>query len=364
MAVTKFHFALGPVQSFVSESRRTRDLWAGSFLISYLTAHAMAAVLQQGARIEFPAVANDAEEITDALLYAVVTTTAPKNLLGTIPNRFVAHVPASFDPQPCLDAVQHAWEKMAQSVWQQFVAPYESKGENTRAIWQRQIHAFWEMTWALGDSMDVLDRRKNWRTQVFSPEGGSKCLMMPQFQEISGHWAARKRQAFWAAVASGAGASTLELRDGEELSAVAMVKRFFPRIAPNSIGWPVPRDYLYYPSTIELAVSSWRQQQAQQDPVWCESFARLVHHVGAQYLGGDRGPKSSEGPPKIGQVDPALFFDGTFHNLALWAPDSEAGRKALNSALHAATTLPHPYYAVLLMDGDHLGQLLQQQDPR
>ena len=165
--------------------------------------------------------------------------------------------------------------------------------------------------------MGLLDRRKNWRTQVFSPEGGSKCMRMPQFQEISGHWAARKRQAFWEAVASGAGSSTRELRDGEELSAVAMVKRFFPRIAPNSIGWSVPRDYLYYPSTIELAVSAWRQQQVQRDPVWCESFARLVHHVGAQYLGGDRGPRSSEDPAKIGQVDPALFFDGTFHNLAL-----------------------------------------------
>ena len=89
----------------------------------------MAAVLQQGARLEFPAVANDADEITDALLNAVVTTTAPKNLLGTIPNRFVAHVPASFDPQPCLDAVRNAWEKIAQSVWQQFVAPYENNGE-------------------------------------------------------------------------------------------------------------------------------------------------------------------------------------------------------------------------------------------
>lgn len=358
MALTKFHFALGPVQSFVSESRRTRDLWAGSFLISYLTAHAMAAVLQQDGQVEFPAVTNKIGEITDALLNAVVTTTAPKNLLGTIPNRFVAHVAASFDPQPCLDAVQNAWEKIAQSVWQQFVAPYESKGENTRAIWQRQIHGFWEMTWALGDSMDLLDRRKNWRTQVFSPEGGSKCMMMPQFQEISGHWTARKRQTFWTAISSGVGSSTLELRDGEELSAVALVKRFFPRIATHSIGWSVP---LHYPSTIELAVSSWRQQQSQIDPVWCERFARLAHHIGAQYLGEDRGPRPSEDTSKIGHVDPALFFDSAFQNAALWAPGSDVERQTLQRALHSAGTLPNPYYAVLLMDGDHLGKLLQQQ---
>lgn len=187
MAVKTFHFALGPVQSFVSESRRTRDLWAGSFLISYLTAHAMAAVLQHGARIEFPAVANDAGEVTDALLNAVVTTTALENLLGTIPNRFVAQVSESFEPQHCINAVNAAWGRIAQSVWERFVAPHESQGENTRAIWTRQVQGFWDMTWALGDSMDLLDRRKNWRTQVWSPEGGIKCMMMPQFQEISGH---------------------------------------------------------------------------------------------------------------------------------------------------------------------------------
>ena len=31
-----FHFTLGPVQSFVAQARRTRDFWAGSFLLSWL----------------------------------------------------------------------------------------------------------------------------------------------------------------------------------------------------------------------------------------------------------------------------------------------------------------------------------------
>lgn len=59
-------------------------------------------------------------------------------------------------------------------------------------------------------------------------------------------------------------------------------------------------------------------------------------------------------------VDPALFFDGTFENRMLWAPHSDVERKVLKDALHAAKTLPNPYYAVLLMDGDHLGHLLQE----
>lgn len=36
-----FHITLGPVQGFVSQARRTRDFWAGSFLLSWLAAVAI-----------------------------------------------------------------------------------------------------------------------------------------------------------------------------------------------------------------------------------------------------------------------------------------------------------------------------------
>lgn len=42
-----FYFTLGPVQDFVSQARRTRDFWAGSFLLSWLSAVAMQSVKNQ-----------------------------------------------------------------------------------------------------------------------------------------------------------------------------------------------------------------------------------------------------------------------------------------------------------------------------
>ena len=42
-----FHFTLGPVQGFVSQARRTRDFWAGSFILSWLAAVAIKAVQHQ-----------------------------------------------------------------------------------------------------------------------------------------------------------------------------------------------------------------------------------------------------------------------------------------------------------------------------
>ncbi|GEM_PF-192208 len=40
-------FQLGPVQDFIQQARSTRDLWSGSYLLSWLMAHAMKAVTDQ-----------------------------------------------------------------------------------------------------------------------------------------------------------------------------------------------------------------------------------------------------------------------------------------------------------------------------
>ena len=36
MADHILHISIGPVQKFVGQARRTRDLWAGSFLLSWM----------------------------------------------------------------------------------------------------------------------------------------------------------------------------------------------------------------------------------------------------------------------------------------------------------------------------------------
>ena len=41
-------FQLGPVQDFIAQARSTRDLWSGSFMLSWLMAHALNAVVREG----------------------------------------------------------------------------------------------------------------------------------------------------------------------------------------------------------------------------------------------------------------------------------------------------------------------------
>ena len=44
MSQTTLVFSIGPVQGFIAQSRRTADGWVGSYLLSYLMGHALAAV--------------------------------------------------------------------------------------------------------------------------------------------------------------------------------------------------------------------------------------------------------------------------------------------------------------------------------
>ena len=53
------YFNFTPVQSFVAQARRTRDLWAGSYLLAWLSGQAMNAIIADGGEIEMPCVKGD-----------------------------------------------------------------------------------------------------------------------------------------------------------------------------------------------------------------------------------------------------------------------------------------------------------------
>ncbi|MCI5223440.1 MAG: type III-B CRISPR-associated protein Cas10/Cmr2, partial [Candidatus Electrothrix sp. AR4] len=99
------HFAFGPVQDFVSQARRTRDLWAGSYLLSWLAGHAMSALLNKGGEIKMPDVKGD------ALLQQIchpqeIDLDHTASHLGPLPNRFTALVPDGVDGTVCTEAIK------------------------------------------------------------------------------------------------------------------------------------------------------------------------------------------------------------------------------------------------------------------
>ena len=131
-ATQTFQFTLGPVQGFVAQARRTRDFWAGSFILSWLSSVAIACIEKQGGTVQFPV--PDAGYLhyllrhEDRKLYQL-----PQQ--GSIPNRFkatTAQVPADFHPEWVTQAVQTAWQALADSVWAHDLADLAGDRKSTR----------------------------------------------------------------------------------------------------------------------------------------------------------------------------------------------------------------------------------------
>ena len=210
--MTILDFSIGPVQGFIARARRTRDFWAGSFLLSYLAGQAMAVILENEGNLILPAIVKNKGNISDPLLQAIDSLRKDKSInhidenlkIATLPNRFRAEVTIDFDPNKCVEAINEAWGNLCNAVWNRYLQPVAGLGEKTEEIWKRQINNFWEIVWVMGETNSSLERRKNWRSYIPTVEFGDKCSLFENLQELSGFIRAKnkeqreKQDNFWA----------------------------------------------------------------------------------------------------------------------------------------------------------------------
>ncbi len=352
------HFTLGPVQGFVAQARRTSDLWAGSLLLSRLAGEAMKAVVDCGGKLRIPRLYPD--ELADMI----------ESGTGALPNRFKASVPDGFDPSVCRKAVLDAWGDLAGTVWKRFVAPVVGMGAGTQDIWRRQVAGFWDVAWVVGpdpgDGADHawLDRRKNWRSHRPPVEEGDHCMLMGDWQELSGFARSRDRKPqdeFWRALRQHVRRETgnrLTLDEGERLCAIALIKRLFPETAKQA------QERSHWPSTPRLAATGWL------GPAWSEARAEAEAFVAiAKEAERDRMEPPLDGGNRLSQVAGALLHRSGIESAGVdelgGADQAEAMRERLLAAHRALMDKagePSPFYALLLMDGDRVGALLRQDE--
>lgn len=370
-----FHFTIGPVQGFVAQARRTRDYWAGSFLLSWLAGVAMASIRHQGGQIVFPT--PPAGYL--GWIHGKGSGDPPRQ--GVIPNRFKAlqaQVPPGFKPEQVVADVRAAWKALADLVWDRDLAGL-TLPPATASIWKRQVESFWEISWCLSEdekANDLLDRRKNWRVHLPPDEPGLKCKMTAGYQEISGATSAGapEYQQLWKPLANRLG---LDLKENEHLCAIAFIKRRFSRCfdaleaaLPSGLrirGWKVP---VNVPSAGFIAAVHWLEALMEKMGDGETHLQEWVREFGQ--AGIDRSEDPSVFPclsrlfdTRPPQVRIALSYDATvYHDID---PGShEAPRRFIRKLAQRAglPKTPSPFYAVLLMDGDSLGALLQKLDPR
>jgi len=167
-------FQLGPVQDFIAQARSTRDLWSGSYLLSWLMAHALKAVSGRVGpdAVIFPNLRGNG--IFDALhreeLYAARfadgkggsdtlwsrmltekgTDGAARWLLTpTLPNRFLAVVPAGQAEslaRGAEEALRRELREIGEAVWR-WVLSNDGRPD-WKARWDAQLAAFPQVAWA------------------------------------------------------------------------------------------------------------------------------------------------------------------------------------------------------------------------
>ncbi|MFX3680898.1 MAG: type III-B CRISPR-associated protein Cas10/Cmr2 [Hyphomicrobiales bacterium] len=400
------HFTLGPVQGFIADARRLRDYWAGSFILSLLSGHAMVAAKKVGAEIVFPEVA------TDELFQAIESKDRSASVyIGSLPNRFKADCTAvsnSIDVgETCKTAVLAAWDTICDTIWAKYIAG--SANQKTRQIWKRQTSSFWDMAWADGSPSDLdgrwLDTRKNWRRIGLVPdaaEGGDHCRLMGDFQELSGieRFSDDQRNSqiqFWRSVREGSGIGLLDLPEGEFLCALAFIKRVFPvhldreggreRDDPDgpsffrAIPWrPGGTNFnvRYWPATSYVAALPWLKT-AEQKLSRNDEAASLLYRTARQVLGTEQGILGETSTTFFANSSPPLFaLDGhLLHTSGIESlvkerfADEQTEKGEATSTLHQALretclalsdgkrpVYPSGFYAVLRMDGDGVGRLL------
>jgi CRISPR-associated protein Cmr2 len=381
-------FSLGPVQPFIEQARKTRDLWLGSYLLSKLMEAAMMNIEELGGEFVFPSYQKVDEEYAN------------------LPNKYIAIFASSAVAEEAAgksrEEIYRYWNTLRADVWNETVQWCAHTG--TEEIWERQSNpeACFEIRWVVvaGDpnkynewlkrTEEVLDARKQLHNFQQREEPGEKSTISGERQALcwsSNGFVPERWQVidFWKTLATrqdhpdpehnpSLSAKEISLDGSERLDAIDTIKRFSTQselIGKRS-----------FPSTSSIATASFVEGLLSSNLDRAGLQAWLTATRGALR---DIPDAATEAIPllatkvektrpdrEILRRDGDCYFRATFTPLRLEkdygidkenartrAKEGESGLERLLRVADGAGILrPTTYYAVLKMDGDQMGKLL------
>lgn len=339
--------SLGPVQDFIAQARRTRDLWFGSHLLSEISRAAAAKLAHTDADLIFPALKKGDTELEEC--------DSPTRLDGTPPlsiaNKILARLPPGVDPAVCgraaRDAVKDRWRRIAGKVR---AGRGTVLAKNIDDVWYEQIddivefYAVWvpldaDYPKARNAAEQALAGRKNLRDfrpwsahRDGAPKSsldGARVSVLPKNED-------RDLPAF----------RRFGIRAGEQLDAVGLVKR--TGFAPDQF---IP--------LVNVAAGDWVRRAEQTNGELLTKTAITC------------GPKKIPAIKRDLKVIKPFRFDASVLYPSRWptlfseledAEDAIAarawGEDNIRPLLKAMKGEPPSYVACLVADGDHMGKAI------
>lgn len=341
---------LGPVQDFIAQARRTRDLWYGSHLLSELSRSAARALIDHRAELVYPALTRGDPELEACPSPLRTNGNPPQN----IPNKLLAVVPDGIDAgqvaRDVRSAIRAFWrDEVSSRAWEIGTGGLVAKdAEGILAAWNEQIDTFLEFTAAWVPRTD--DYTECWE-RVNRAVAARKNL-----RDFHG-WSHQRKGAAKSSL-DGARDTVLlskgdrdpvltkkfRIASGEELDAIGLVKRVG--------GHPDP-----FPPITNVALASYLQVAGTEVP---DALGQLKHAC-AQLKGLDR----------LARSDIPCIAEFPFHAEILlpnrWKAmmqergierDLEAWGKRYVTPIIRALGEPYPYVACLRADGDRMGETI------
>lgn len=390
-------FSIGPVQSLISQARKTRDLWLGSYLLSKLMEAAMKDIDKNALVFPFDPIIKDHIPDLPNKYIAIVNSEdeARQTAQTSIENMWDTRDP---------NDIKGKWNDIREDIWQWLFANHPER-QAIQVIWNRQtaFEKVFEVYWVavaeptvdelmeqpdkipyqiwLEKAQRTFDARK--RLRNFEPlnEGGEKSMISGEREVLHGEGTSRRAiREFWQNLFAPNSFSVKDIdKEGlERLDAVDTIKRF--ALHSNALA-PRTQDAeelirMDFPSTSSVATASFVQflfnKLSNEAPesrlrtalkLWLKhttgELAKMRPHA-IWYLHNKAG--TDDTCLEILKRDGDCYFDATFESFEQYYPgttiDVVKAREALKGLLGAVGVRPSAYYALIQMDGDHVGSIL------
>ena len=346
---TIFIFTFSPVQSFITEARRTADLRVGSQILVRLARAVLEALELEKATIIYPVESPD-----------------------SIPNKIVAEIEWSKVDQIARNVTENfnkTWVELAKSAKNK-IQSMGTTDDVWEKIWDRQTGQWWELFWAAARIEDgysdayqkaetAIAAAKRYRQFACAVEVGVKDTLSGNREAL--HTNGQNAAVYWETVRKKAAPS--KLRTGERLDAINTVKRF----SDISI-----EQESRFPSISSITSADFLKAIGDSDAARfaLEAYGNLLKtHLGASLF-------------EARKDHPLWKYDGDFlyqttltvkrlfleYGIVLEETIVKELRHGLKNVSHAVGWEPSAYYAVLVLDGDDMGRkisdLLESPNPR